>query len=188
MAHLGETKESYEFFYGTESPYSNWRRCNFVLPHPVNPNEKIVYSCAEQRMMHMKAHIFGDLAAGGRILSTKCPKTQKSIGRKVKGYDDKKWESVRRGVVKEALIAKFGQNPSLMNKMLSVSRPFVEASPTDRIWGIGLKASDPRAQRKSTWNGLNLLGEILTEVRDEFLAKGWRSHPSGIPRKAAHRT
>ena len=44
----------------------------------------------------------------------------------------------------------------------------VEASPYDKIWGIGLKSTSPLAQNRSTWKGTNLLGKILTEVRDEL--------------------
>ena len=46
----------------------------------------------------------------------------------------------------------------------------VEASPYDRIWGIGLAASDPRALDARQWRGQNLLGRILTSLRDELLA------------------
>ena len=41
----------------------------------------------------------------------------------------------------------------------------VEASPVDAIWGIGLAASDPLAVEPATWQGLNLLGFALMEVR-----------------------
>ena len=44
----------------------------------------------------------------------------------------------------------------------------VEASPEDRLWGIGLRKTDRRAMRRETWRGKNWLGEILTEVREEL--------------------
>ena len=43
------------------------------------------------------------------------------------------------------------------------------ASPKDRIWGIGLTEDDPRAWNKKSWRGGNLLGEILTRVRDKLM-------------------
>jgi ribA/ribD-fused uncharacterized protein len=48
---------------------------------------------------------------------------------------------------------------------------FAEANPYDKIWGIGLKIRDPKAEKRHTWQGRNFLGYILTEVRDELLNK-----------------
>jgi ribA/ribD-fused uncharacterized protein len=44
----------------------------------------------------------------------------------------------------------------------------VEASPEDKIWGIGLRESDPRAWDKSTWQGTNWLGEAIMRVRQKL--------------------
>jgi predicted NAD-dependent protein-ADP-ribosyltransferase YbiA (DUF1768 family) len=35
---------------------------------------------------------------------------------------------------------------------------------------IGLAASDPRSEDPEQWRGQNLLGKILTRLRDELLA------------------
>ena len=64
----------------------------------------------------------------------------------------------------------FSQNPDLQTKLFDTyPKTLVEASPVDHIWGIGLSAYDNEACTKETWKGLNLLGKILTEVRDELL-------------------
>lgn len=44
----------------------------------------------------------------------------------------------------------------------------VEASPYDRIWGIGLKATDEKAQNPASWQGQNLLGFALMDVRAQW--------------------
>ncbi|MFO6230157.1 NADAR family protein, partial [Pseudomonas aeruginosa] len=63
-------------------------------------------------------------------------------------------------------LGKFGQNASLKKYLLGTAdRVLVEASPVDAIWGIGLAASDPLAAEPATWQGLNLLGFALMEVR-----------------------
>jgi ribA/ribD-fused uncharacterized protein len=172
-----------ELFYHAESPFSNWYSCQFALPHPSNAHEFVTYNCVEQRMMHMKAHTFRDKATAARIMETKSPSMQKALGRQVRGFKEATWNSKRELVVKEAVNAKFVQNPRLMNRLLSVAGTFAEASPRDRIWGIGLAASDPKALDRAQWKGQNLLGFILTEVRDQLSREGWRPG-TDVPRKA----
>lgn len=63
----------------------------------------------------------------------------------------------------------FSQNDDLKTILFSTyPKTLVEASPFDKIWGIGLRKDDPGAWNKSTWLGKNLLGEILTRVRDKL--------------------
>lgn len=68
-------------------------------------------------------------------------------------------------------MAKFGQHPELRDFLLGTgNRVLVEASPRDRIWGIGLAADDDRATSPAHWPGLNLLGFALMEVRHRLQA------------------
>ena len=46
----------------------------------------------------------------------------------------------------------------------------VEAYAHDKIWSIGLDPSDPKIRNRALWQGTNLVGEILTEVREELMA------------------
>ncbi|WP_199169863.1 NADAR family protein [Rhodopirellula bahusiensis] len=69
----------------------------------------------------------------------------------------------------EAVVAKFIQNSHLLEFLLGTGDAvLVEASPYDRIWGIGLKADDERAKDPVTWQGQNLLGFALMDVREEL--------------------
>ena len=66
-------------------------------------------------------------------------------------------------------MAKFGQNPEMREALLATgSKILVEASPLDRIWGVGLRADDAAVFNPGTWRGLNLLGLALMVVRSRL--------------------
>jgi ribA/ribD-fused uncharacterized protein len=131
----------------------------------------LTYPTAEHYMMAGKARLFGDEAAAARIRRVPSPAEAKALGRAVPGYDEDRWAAARFGIVVEGSLAKFGQHPDLRAYLAATAgRVLVEASPSDRIWGIGLAAADPRAARPSRWAGLNLLGFALMEARDRLAA------------------
>jgi len=68
---------------------------------------------------------------------------------------------------------KFRQNPPLAAALLATGDTIlVEASPYDRIWGVGLKWNDPRILDRSLWLGTNLLGKALMKVRGVLATEG----------------
>jgi len=94
----------------------------------------------------------------------------KQLGREVSNYDDSVWSAKRVPVVRVANREKYSQNPEMMQELLSTQgTTLVEASPYDKIWGIGLAANHPDASTRDKWKGLNLLGETLTELREHFI-------------------
>ena len=124
------------------------------------------YPTAEHFMMAEKARLFGDEAALARILTAPNPGAAKKLGRQVQGFQTERWEAARFDIVVRGNQAKFEQNSDLREFLLGTrGRVLVEASPVDRIWGIGLAADDPRAENPEQWQGLNLLGFALMEVR-----------------------
>jgi ribA/ribD-fused uncharacterized protein len=145
---------------------SNWEPSVFLL----NGQQ---YNCVEQWMMAEKARTFGDEEVRAKILASPYPRAQKEFGRKVRNYDDAKWAETRYPIVLAGTMEKYRQNPKLREFLLATADTdiFVEASPHDKIWGIGLSLADPRAWNKATWLGQNLLGQAITEARTE-LRKG----------------
>ena len=131
------------------------------------------YSSAEHWMMAEKARLFGDEAMRAEIIAAPDPAAAKRLGRKVRGFDHAVWEARCVEIVTEGNVAKFGQNPELGAFLASTgSGVLVEASPQDRIWGIGMVASDPRASDPTRWDGRNLLGFALMEARHRLAAAG----------------
>ena len=152
----------FTFFFTEASPFSQWYRSAFTV-------DGVTFNCAEQFMMHGKARLFDDAATAQLILAADHPRDHKALGRRVKRFDDAAWKREREAIVLAGNRAKFTQNPDLLAQLLATrGTTLVEASPYDRIWGIGLAASDPKAQDPATWRGQNLLGKILTRLRDEL--------------------
>ena len=141
-----------------------------VLPQFVI--DGVTYNCAEQYMMAQKAKMFKADALYKSILSETSPRKMKSMGRKIPNYDSKTWDACRSDIVTKANLAKFSQNPDLRQKLLDTElRVLIEASPTDKIWGVGMDAKDlvKRTDQQVLDIGMklgqNLLGKALMTVR-----------------------
>jgi ribA/ribD-fused uncharacterized protein len=146
----------------TQSCFSQWYSSPFVL-------EGIRYPTAEHFMMAEKAKLFGDEAAFTKVLGAKSPAEAKRIGREVRGFDEDIWKTHRFDIVVAASQAKFSQNPEMGRFLAGTKdRVLVEASPVDRVWGIGLAATYEAANNPNLWKGLNLLGFALMAVRSEL--------------------
>ncbi len=173
LIHAGNWGADFEFlfFWGhhekgehvTRACLSQWYPCQFEV-------DGVQYNCAEQYMMAEKARLFDDTEVMEKILAATDQKTIKDLGRQVRGFDENKWNKEKVKIVVSGNIAKFSQNWKLKKYLIwTGNRILVEASPYDKVWGIGLKDSDERATNVSQWKGENLLGFSLMIVRDKFL-------------------
>jgi ribA/ribD-fused uncharacterized protein len=162
----------YLFFWGHKplpnnvigpSCFSQWWPARFVV-------DEIEYLTAEHFMMAEKARLFEDYEVRNQILNAGSPKLAKQLGRNVRNFKDDVWQESRFQIVVRGNLEKFRQNRELRDYLLrSGNKVLVEASPVDRIWGIGLGQDDKRAKNPETWVGLNLLGFALIEVRQRLL-------------------
>jgi ribA/ribD-fused uncharacterized protein len=126
----------------------------------------VSYASAEHFMMAEKARLFDDATTRDAVLAASKPGAAKALGRTVAGFDGRRWMEHRFDIVVRASLAKFGQNADLRGYLLETgNKVLVEASPVDRVWGIGLAADDARAQVPAEWKGLNLLGFALMRAR-----------------------
>lgn len=165
---LGDTsKLDYLFFWkpnpkNIENCLGQWQ----PSPFSIDINE---FENAEQYMILGKAEIFEDHAIGKQILENGNPHTVKALGRKVSNFKQDVWDRAKYSIVLNGNYHKFAQNNDMRDYLFSTGdKVLVEASPFDKIWGIGLKASDTKAANPATWRGQNLLGFALMEVRDEL--------------------
>ncbi|MET7985926.1 MULTISPECIES: NADAR family protein [unclassified Streptomyces] len=144
--------------------------------------EGVAYATAEHWMMAAKARLFGDAEAERLAVGAASPALAKKAGRLVRGFDEAVWERERFGIVVEGSVHKFAAHPGLKSFLLGTGersemgvppaegwgRVLVEASPMDRVWGIGLAADDERAADPRRWRGSNLLGFALMEARERL--------------------
>lgn len=128
----------------------------------------IEFKNAEMYMMWAKNATFN----GGleqEILSAKHPGDCKRLGRQIQNFNPDVWNKVAKQFVYTGNMAKFLQNKDLCNALMQLTcDKFVECSPTDKIWGIGLDIKDPRCVDPTQWQGTNWLGEVITDVRNSL--------------------
>ncbi len=152
--------KKYKFFWKSNSPFSNWFLMNF------NYRNK-TFSSSEQAIMYEKALLFDDLETANKIFNSSYPKEQKLLGRQVKNFNPQHWDAGKYAIVKDILAHKFTSFPEITHSLLEYKGyEFVEASPFDRIWGIGF--SEENAMENIDRWGENLLGKILTELSYEL--------------------
>ncbi|KAK0386423.1 hypothetical protein NLU13_6260 [Sarocladium strictum] len=124
----------------------------------------------EQFMMYCKAARFSDETRQRQVLNTADPSRQKRIGKKVDGFFEEYWTEVKSQVVEMGNYAKFTQDEQLKQWLLGTGdRELVEASPRDKVWGIGFAAETEdeiriALEHREYW-GENRLGEALKAVR-----------------------
>jgi ribA/ribD-fused uncharacterized protein len=153
--------DKYVFFWG--GVFSQWQPSVFII-------DNVTYSSAEQYMMHQKALLFGDTETAEEIMKTDSPKNQKELGRGVKNFSESIWKRNCFSIVYRANLAKFTQNEDFKKFLMeSGNRTFVEASPDDVIWGIGLFENAEGIEDVAKWQGTNLLGFAITMVRDTLI-------------------
>jgi len=124
-------------------------------------------------MMYHKALLMGDREVASKMLAAENahPCRAKALGREVRNFDADVWKGEADRVVEEANLRKFGQNEELKGVLLGTgNRQLVEASPDDRIWGIGFDSE--HAEGNETEWGNNGLGNALMIVRERLRKEG----------------
>ena len=163
-------KIDFLFFYGhtndkneiTKSSLSQWYIKDFK-------ENNLTFNCMEKYMMYNKALLFDDKKIAEEILNNNQPKAIKELGRKVSNFKDEIWDKVKYTIILKGNYYKFSQNNDLRNFLLNTkNKVLVEASPYDKVWGIKMKYDNENIENPFFWQGENLLGFALMEVRDEI--------------------
>ena len=122
-------------------------------------------------MMYHKALLMGDEATAAKILESKTPAEAKTLGREVKRFDQGRWDRECDGIVEEGNWLKFSQDARCGEALLGTGeREVVEASPNDRIWGVGFDSEHAIGKEAEWWE--NKLGKALMRVRERLRKEG----------------
>ena len=155
------------FFY--KDWLSNFQRTKIFVK--INGKQHI-FTSTEQAFMYEKAIFFNDYEIANLIYDNNNPNECRKLGRQVNGYNDEEWSKVRYDIFYKYNLLKYTQDKKLQEKLLDKKfdhKIFVEASPIDRIWGIGYVEDDDRIEyREFDW-GRNYLGKIITNIRNRIL-------------------
>lgn len=156
----------YLFFNDPKNPetgfLSQWFKADIV------DKQDVCYNSTGQYMLYKKAQLFEDEATASKILDATEPKTQRKLGRKINNFKKSIWDEHKWDIVKEGNRIKFEQNEDLKEKLLETSGKYlVYMSPTDSVWGTGISGKNSFHRDPNNW-GENLLGEILTVLRNDF--------------------
>lgn len=160
----------YTFFWGhttnssyvNESCFSQWYPSPFIT-------DGLTFPTAEHYMMWYKAFAFDDQESVRQILESSDPSTAKKLGRSVTNFKESTWNAIKYLVVVKGTRDKFNHHPAMKEFLMATGDAvLVEASPYDKVWGIGMREEDEGVDNPRNWKGANLLGYALMKVRDEF--------------------
>jgi ribA/ribD-fused uncharacterized protein len=164
--------EQFTYFWG-EAPFSQWCPATFTI-------DGIVYCCSEQWMMACKARMFNDDESLAKIMAATHPRDQKKLGRQVEGFVVDQWNAAAQDLVYAGNRAKFTQNPDMLDVLMETAgTTLVEASPYDRIWGIGMYDHEAKKCGRAGWRGLNGFGKVFLQFFVDF--SRFRSNPELCP-------
>lgn len=168
--------------------FSNWFEGSapfeFKIPsyaHREGFPETVWCWSAEKAIMVTKASLMGDRQSFDAIVEASDQAIIKALGRKVTPFIRELWDQYLESTAFEIVLQKFQADEGLRELLLSTGDALIcEASPWDRIWGIGLAVQDPRTLDPAQWEGRNVLGEALMRVREHFRLQNLNKAPTEV--------
>ena len=158
-----KSNEDYFAFFRELNPLSNFHPANFVL-------HGCTFTSTEQYIQYRKVSYFDDFVTANKIANMSIALECKELARQIKDFNKSQWETVAKDQCKPGIECKFKQNPSLMDLLLNltVDKLIVEST-GDRFWGTGVPLHRDDCLNRRMWTGQGLLGEILCEIRDDYV-------------------
>lgn len=161
---------SFQYFWGVSHSNKQPTKLgcfNQWSPHPISDGD-VTFNCAEQAMMVKKAWMFDNYVTANELMKITRPIDMKA---KIKGMDKAVWKAMQFDFLVGINLAKFTQHTDIKEVLLSTGTDvLVGASTYDTNLGIGTYESRAATLNVDEWEGENVLGFVLMEVR-RILAK-----------------
>lgn len=145
-----ETDDAVYFFTTPFEPLSNWSAHRIKIWGEL-------FSTLEHAYHYRKfSETAPDIAK--RILDAPSPWAAMQIERANKSKRRPDWQKVKVGIMEELVRAKIEQNEDVKACLIRTgNKQIIENSPWDSFWGVGKDG-----------HGKNMMGKILTEIRDKL--------------------
>ncbi len=159
--------ETFSFFSDFTHPFS------MCFPVDIKAHDT-VFKSALHYLVYEKASLFLDRDNMAYLISDKIHlQDLPLLNKQIKYYNNYPvWEMAVGDALKKVLLAKFTQNEDLKMTLFNTKgKTIVLADVNDNKWGVGLTKDDPRILKRATWQGKNLLGELLTTIRIEIMGE-----------------
>jgi len=150
------------YFYTKKDRESNFYPCVFKY-------NGVYMRTSEHHLMRAKALLMGDQVAAGCIMAAPTALAAKRIGRTVRPWNQGLWDENCDQIMEDILVAKFNYTPDMREYILGIKGHFYEASPRDKVWGIGIGVKQAEAGKPH--NGHNKLGRALDRARARIAAQ-----------------
>ena len=157
---------------GELNPLSNFHPTNFTV-------DGIHYTSSEQFVQCSKALLFKDYVTANKIINATNALECKELSREIVNFDKSTWEERAKKLCKPGIQAKFHQNSCLSDVLIHCTgdKQIIESA-KDKIWGTGIPLHDDDCLNPRKWlsRGPGIMGEILTEIREELRLIPMASH------------
>ncbi len=163
-----EPGEEPVFFFTGNPALNEFKEFSSLYEAPMQI-DGMTFPTVEHYMQWSKAKLFGDNEAQTKIMKTPSPKSVKTYGKKIKNFDEERWNEQKDAIMRVAIKSKLMQHPDILKKLRGTgTRPIGEADPRSKYWGIGTSSDTSKAKDPSRWPGKNKVGLLLQELRKEL--------------------
>ena len=83
-------------------------------------------------------------------------------------YDHSEWVDMCEQIIETAVLEKFRQNEAARNHLLQTGSKMIGEASKNKKWGSDIHISDANALKHESWDGENLVGNILMKARREL--------------------